>query len=118
MRVADELGHHDDAADYEDDVEDARPEAAKIGERGDGPRRREGRAEDLGADQDRGANHGEHVLPDDAAARSRVGSSYRFSPSSGRNVPETDRRIKPLRPSYLISLMAEKGRSAELCGHE
>ena len=44
------------------------PMLAEVEQRGERPGAGEGGAEHLGADQDGGADHGEDVEPDDAAA--------------------------------------------------
>ena len=62
-RGADELHHHNDAAQHEHAVEDARAKRAEREQVGDRPAAGESRAEYLDADQDRRADDGEHVLP-------------------------------------------------------
>ena len=83
--------HDGDAAEHEDAVEDALADAAEVEQRGERPGAGEGRAEHLGADQNGGADHGDDVEPDDAAA----GEPWQISFENGRNLYESGRRIKP-----------------------
>src|SRR5262245_38488032 len=63
--VADEPGHDCDAAEEEDALHHVHAVRAQIHVAGDGPAAGKGGAEHLGTDQNRRAEHGEHVLPSD-----------------------------------------------------
>src|SRR5882724_10390263 len=69
LRVEDEAHHHGDTAEEEDALEDVHAVLADAEQVAERPAGREGGAEHLGADQDRGADDGQHVEPVDAAAR-------------------------------------------------
>ena len=89
---------------------------------GEGPAGGEGGAEHLGADQDRGAEHGQHVEPDDAAACGfgTVAFIGRPWPVGGRNVVDMGGGIKAAngrkcglnRPLTRLSWSAARSRSA------
>src|SRR5262249_2719581 len=70
---ADELRHEDKATEHEHHVEDPRAEAAEVEQGGDGPGAGERGAEHLRADKDGGADNGNDVKPDDAAALGHAG---------------------------------------------
>ena len=90
-RGADELHHHRDAAQHEHAVEQARAERADREQVGDRPASGESRAEYLDTDQDRRADDGEHVLPDDAAGALGCGLIH-----GGGTFFESGRQINPL----------------------
>ncbi len=78
-RVHDEAHHDDDAEHKEDRLKAVCAVLAEMEEVGERPAGGEGRAEHLGADQDRRAADGEHVEPVDAARRRLLnGGVHRF----------------------------------------
>ena len=68
VRGANELHHDGETADDEDHVEHSGAKSTKVEQRGDRPRAGERRSEHLGADQDRGADDGDDIEPEDAAS--------------------------------------------------
>src|SRR5208283_2829338 len=65
-RGADELHHDDDTGQHEQPVENARANRAEREQVGDRPAAGKGGTEHFGADQNRRADHRQHVLPEDA----------------------------------------------------
>src|SRR5262245_31183918 len=66
LRVTDERRHHRKADQEENSLRGVNPVRPEIQQSGDRPAAGEGRTEYLGADQDRGTQHGRDVDPVDA----------------------------------------------------
>src|SRR5215468_10765972 len=93
--VADERDHDGDAAGEEEALHDMHAVRPQIQVAGDRPAAGKGGAEDLGADQDRRAEHGQHVLPrDPAIAGGVLFAAHGITPVGGRNLCESMDRSK------------------------
>src|SRR5580704_16064286 len=95
LGVAHERDHHGNAEHEEDALENMDAVSPELEQIGDRPAAREGGAEDFGADQDGGAHHREHVLPENALAAGFAGYFGHEGSLSRRNVSEPRPRIKP-----------------------
>ena len=116
-----EAHHNGDAAEEEDALEDVDARALEVKQVREGPAGGKGAAEHLGANQDRGAHHGHHVEPVDAAALGLSGGVHRSSSEIvGGNVVEMGGGIKTascrktgqIPPLTLPSSSAARSRSA------
>src|SRR5262249_2041760 len=104
---ADELRHDDKATEHEHHVEDPRAEAAEVEQGGDGPGAGERGPEHLRADKDGGADNGNDVKPDDAAALGHAGFPLRNAMSPNPAARSSRYGISQL-PVFLASTWLQK----------